>query len=177
MDTNKIFEEIKKIRNDNDFKGKLNFQKSEIKEANEQIQKLEDEIKKKHEKEFKLIKEIKELMDTEKNHEDNLICNELLKNKKKEYDEKKEELFNLLEKNAKSEKENREKILEKINKIEKSKEEIQDLYYIRNGKISLELEKTRYKILIKFGCYLYDNEKNKTLIDIINEERDKYKNN
>lgn len=177
MDTNIFFEEIYKIRKDDIIKGKIDFQEGEKKEANTQIQELEDHIKKSHEKEIKLIKEIKELMDNEVNHEDNLICNELSKDKKIKYDEKKEELFNLLEKNTKSEKENRERILEKIKKIEKSKEAIQNLIYIQNEKISLELEKTRYKILIKFGCYLYDNEKNKNLIDIINEEREKYKNN
>ena len=99
-------------------------------------------------------------------------CNDLKDKQKREYSKKKEELFNSLELNMKDGKKKREEILDLIKKIESSKEEIRKLEFSKTVNILGEVEKAKNNILIGFGNYIYDNEKNKKLIDILNEDID-----
>jgi hypothetical protein len=69
-------------------------------------------------------------------------------------------------------KKKREEILDLIKKIESSKEEIRKLEFSKTVNILGEVEKAKNNILIGFGNYIYDNEKNKKLIDILNEDID-----
>lgn len=168
--TDDFFSEIKKIKNDENLLKKIDWQTKEIDENKKKIQNYESEITKGHKKEFDLIKQIRDLNSDENNHEDSLICNELIKSKKTEYKDLYDKLYKNLEQNYKLEMDNRKKIIDRINKIEKAKEEIQNLIYAKDGGVAKEMEKTRYKVLIKYGNYLYDKENNKKLIDIINEQ-------
>ena len=149
-----FFSEIKKIKNDENLLKKFDWQKKEIDENKNKIQNYESEITKEHKKEFDLIKQIRDLNSDENNHEDSLICNELIKSKKTEYKNLYDKLYKNLEQNYKLEMDNRKKIIDRINKIETAKEEIQNLIYAKNKKIAKEMEKTRYKVLIKYGNYL-----------------------
>jgi hypothetical protein len=67
-------------------------------------------------------------------------------------------------------KKKREEILDLIKKIESSKEEIRKLEFSKTVNILGEVEKAKNNILIGFGNYIVDNEKNKKLIDILNED-------
>ena len=171
--SNIFYSNIEKIMKDEKLEKKIKFQMEEITKKEKEIKNLEKEIDSYHQKEIQIIIDLKEIMENEEYHENSLICNDLEKNYKKEYEELTETLYKNLEDNAKLEIEKRNKILDKINKIEKAKEDIRNIKYAKNNKIKAEIEKTRYKILIKYSNYLYDNEKNKRLIDIINEEINK----
>ena len=171
--SNIFYSNIEKIMKDEKLEKKIKFQMEEITKKEKEIKNLEKEIDSYHQKEIQIIIDLKEIMENEEYHENSLICNDLEKNYKKKYEELTETLYKNLEDNAKLEIEKRNKILDKINKIEKAKEDIRNIKYAKNNKIKAEIEKTRYKILIKYSNYLYDNEKNKRLIDIINEEINK----
>ena len=158
-----IFSNIESIKNDKDISSSISFKKQDI-------DKYEQEIDEKHKDEISLIIKIREIKENEINHKDKIICNELKDGKKEEYNKKKEELRKSLVSNMENGKKKREEILENIKKIESAKEEIINLEYLRTKSIFKELEKARNEILIGFGNYIYDNEKNKKLIDILNEK-------
>ena len=160
-----IFSNIESIKNDKDISSLISFKKQDIDKYKQEIKKYEQEIDEKHKDEISLIIKIREIQENEINHKDKIICSELK-------DEKKEELFKSLVSNMENGKKKREEILENIKKIESAKEEIINLEYSRTKSIFKELEKARNEILIGFGNYIYDNEKNKKLIDILNEDID-----
>ena len=165
-----IFSNIESIKNDKDISSLISFKKQDIDECEREIKKYEQEIDEKHKDEISLIIKIREIKENEINHKDKIICNELKDGKKEEYNKKKEELRKSLVSNMENGKKKREEILENIKKIESAKEEIINLEYLRTKSIFKELEKARNEILIGFGNYIYDNEKNKKLIDILNEK-------
>ena len=165
-----FFSNIDSIKNDKNISDRISFQKLNIDKYEEQIEKYEKDIEKKHTDEISLIAKLREIKGDEKNHKDNLICNELKDKKKLEYTKKKEELFKSLELNMEDGKKKREEILDLIKGIESSKKEIRKLEYSKTQSIFKELEIAKNNILIGFGNYIYDNEKNKKLIDILNEE-------
>jgi multidrug efflux pump subunit AcrB len=165
-----FFLNIDSIKNDKNISSSITFQEKDIEKYEKEIQEFEKEIDKKHKDEISLIVKIREIKENEKNHKDNIICNDLKEEKEEEYKKKTEKLFNSLKLNMKDGKKKREEILENINKIESAKEEIIRLKYTRTQSIFKELEKARNEILIGFGNYIYDNEKNKKLIDILNEK-------
>lgn len=167
--------DIEEIKNDKEINSQINYRKEEIDNANKKIKEIEKEIKDKHKKEFNNISKIRKLIEDEENYENQLICNKLLSPKEKDINELYKELYNDLEKNTKFEIENREKINNEILKIEKMNEEILELNKKKYQKIAAEMEKSRYKLLINFGHFLYDYDKNKKLIDIINEKIKKEK--
>ena len=165
-----IFSNIESIKNDKDISSLISFKKQDIDKYKQEIKKYEQEIDEKHKDEISLIIKIREIKENEINHKDKIICNELKDGKKEEYNKKKEELRKSLVSNMENGKKKREEILENIKKIESAKEEIINLEYLRTKSIFKELEKARNEILIGFGNYIYDNEKNKKLIDILNEK-------
>ena len=165
-----IFSNIESIKNDKDISSSISFKKQDIDKYEQEIKKYEQEIDEKHKDEISLIIKIREIKENEINHKDKIICNELKDGKKEEYNKKKEELRKSLVSNMENGKKKREEILENIKKIESAKEEIINLEYSRTKSIFKELEKARNEILIGFGNYIYDNEKNKKLIDILNEK-------
>jgi hypothetical protein len=165
-----IFSNIESIKNDKDISSSISFKKQDIDKYEQEIKKYEQEIDEKHKDEISLIIKIREIKENEINHKDKIICNELKDGKKEEYNKKKEELRKSLVSNMENGKKKREEILENIKKIESAKEEIINLEYLRTKSIFKELEKARNEILIGFGNYIYDNEKNKKLIDILNEK-------
>ena len=165
-----IFSNIESIKNDKDISSLISFKKQDIDKYEQEIKKYEQEIDEKHKDEISLIIKIREIKENEINHKDKIICNELKDGKKEEYNKKKEELRKSLVSNMENGKKKREEILENIKKIESAKEEIINLEYLRTKSIFKELEKARNEILIGFGNYIYDNEKNKKLIDILNEK-------
>ena len=165
-----IFSNIESIKNDKDISSLISFKKQDIDKYKQEIKKYEQEIDEKHKDEISLIIKIREIQENEINHKDKIICSELKDGKKEEYNKKKEELRKSLVSNMENGKKKREEILENIKKIESAKEEIINLEYSRTKSIFKELEKARNEILIGFGNYIYDNEKNKKLIDILNEK-------
>ena len=165
-----IFSNIESIKNDKDISSLISFKKQDIDKYKQEIKKYEQEIDEKHKDEISLIIKIREIQENEINHKDKIICSELKDGKKEEYNKKKEELRKSLVSNMENGKKKREEILENIKKIESAKEEIINLEYLRTKSIFKELEKARNEILIGFGNYIYDNEKNKKLIDILNEK-------
>jgi hypothetical protein len=171
--SNNFHSEIEKIMKDEKLEKQIKWQMNEITKYEKEIKDWDKEIDSYHQEEIKIIYDLRAIMENEEYHENSLICNDLKKNDKRKYEELTETLYKNLEDNAKLEIEKRNKILDKINKIEKAKEDIRDIKYAKNKKIKAEIEKTIYKILIKYSNYLYDNEKNKRLIDIIKEEINK----
>ena len=165
-----IFSNTESIKNDKDISSLISFKKQDIDKYKQEIKKYEQEIDEKHKDEISLIIKIREIQENEINHKDKIICSELKDGKKEEYNKKKEELRKSLVSNMENGKKKREEILENIKKIESAKEEIINLEYSRTKSIFKELEKARNEILIGFGNYIYDNEKNKKLIDILNEK-------
>ncbi len=165
-----FFSNIESIKNDKDISSSITFKKQDIDKCEQEIKKCEQEIDEKHKDEISLIVKIREIKENEENHIDNIICSDLKDGKKEEYKKKKEELLKSLVSNMEIGKKKREKILENIKEIESAKEDIINLKYSRTKKIFKELEKTRNEIFIGFGHYIYDNEKNKKLIDILNEK-------
>jgi hypothetical protein len=169
-----IFSNIESIKNDKDISSSISFKKQDIDKYEQEIKKYEQEIDEKHKDEISLIIKIREIKENEINHKDKIICNELKDGKKEEYNKKKEELRKSLVSNMENGKKKREEILENINKIESAKEEIIRLKYTRTQSIFKELEKARNEILIGFSNYIYDNENNKKLIDILNDKKNNY---
>jgi len=165
-----FFSNINSIRNDKNISDSISFQQKDINKYEKEIKDYIDDIDEKHRNEITLINKIREINEDEANHIDNIICNELEDKKKDEYQKKREELFRTLNLNIMDGKKKREEILDFIKKIEDSKEEIRKLEYSRSYSIFKELEKARNNILIGFSDYIYDNEKNKKLIDILNEK-------
>ena len=167
-----FFSNIDSIKNDKKISDSIYFQKLDIDKYEKEIEKSEKDIEKKHAYEISLIAKLRKIEGDEKNHIDNIICNDLKYKQKSEYNKKKEELFNSLELNMEDGKKKREEILENIKKIESAKEEIIRLKYTRTESIFKELEKAKNEILIGFSNYIHDNENNKKLIDILNEDID-----
>jgi len=165
-----FFSNINSIRNDKNISDSISFQQKDINKYEKEIKDYIDDIDEKHRNEITLINKIREINEDEANHIDNIICNELEDKKKDEYQKKREELFRTLNLNIMDGKKKREGVLDFIKKIEDSKEEIRKLEYSRSYSIFKELEKARNNILIGFSDYIYDNEKNKKLIDILNEK-------
>jgi chromosome segregation ATPase len=161
-----LFSKIDSIKNDVIINDKITFKKRDIDKYEKEIEEYEKEIDKKLRKEISLINKLREIDEDENNHIDNIICNKLKDEKNEDYKNKKDELFESLRKGIKYEE---TKILNYIQSIESSKEEIRKLEFARSQSIFTELEKTRNKILIKFGDYIYDYEENKKLIDILSE--------
>jgi hypothetical protein len=161
-----FFLNIDSIKNDKNISSSITFQEKDIEKYEKEIQEFEKEIDKKHKDEISLIVKIREIKENEKNHKDNIICNDLKEEKEEEYKKKREKLFNSLKLNMEDGKKKREEILENINKIESAKEEIIRLKYTRTQSIFKELEKARNEILIGFSNYIYDNENNKKLIKL-----------
>ena len=164
-----IFSNIDSIKNDKKTSDSISFQKLNIKKYKEEIEKCEKDIEKKHKDEISLITEIRKIKENEKNHIDNIICNNLRDDKQVEYTKKKEELLKSLKSNMEDGKNKREEILDLIKGIESSKEEIRKVEYAKTQSIFKELEIARNKILIGFSNYIYDSEENKKLIDILND--------
>ena len=164
-----IFSNIDSIKSDKNTSDSISFQKLNIKKYKEEIEKCEKDIEKKHKDEISLIIEIRKIKEDEKNHIDNIICNNLKDDKQVEYTKKEKELFNSLESNMEDGKKKREEILDLIKRIESSKEEIRKVEYAKTQSIFKELEIARNKILIGFSNYIYDSEENKKLIDILND--------
>lgn len=164
-----FFSNINSIRNNKNISDSISFQQKDINKYEKEIKEYIDDMDKKHLNEITLITKIREINDDESNHIDNIICNELEDKKKDEYQKKREELFRTLNLNIMDGKKKREEILDFVKKIEDSKEEIRKLEYSRSKSIFTELEKASNNILIGFSDYIYDNEKNKKLIDILNE--------
>ena len=161
-----LFSKIDSIKNDVIINDKITFKKKDIDKYEKEIEEYEKEIDKKLRKEISLINKLREINEDENNHIDNIICNDLKDGKNEEYINNKAELFESLRSGIKYEE---TKILNYIQSIESSKEEIRKLEFARSQSIFTELEKTRNKILIKFGDYIYDYEENKKLIDILSE--------
>ena len=164
-----IFSNIESIKNDENTFNSISFQEKDINKYEKEIEEYEKDIEKKHKDEISLITEIRKIKENEKNHIDNIICNDLKDDKKVEYMTKKEKLFNSLNSNMVDGKKKREDILALIKKIESSKEEIRKVEYAKTKSIFKELEIARNKILIGFSNYIYDSEENKKLIDILND--------
>ena len=165
-----FFSNIDYIKNDKKISDSIYFQKLDIDKYEKEIEKSEKDIEKKHAYEISLIAKLREIKGDEQNHIDNIICNDLKDKQKSDYNKKKEELFNSLESNMEDGKKKREEILDLIKKIESSKEEIRKLEFSKTVNILGEVEKAKNNILIGFGNYIVDNEKNKKLIDILNED-------
>ena len=165
-----IFSNIDSIKSDKNTSDSISFQKLNIDKYEKEIEEYEKDIEKKHKDEISLIIEIRKIKENEKNHIDNIICNDLKDKQKSDYNKKKEELFNSLESNMEDGKKKREEILDLIKRIESSKEEIRKVEYAKTQSIFKELEIARNKILIGFSNYIYDIEENKKLIDILNED-------
>ena len=164
-----IFSNIESIKNDENTFNSISFQEKDINKYEKEIEEYEKDIEKKHKDEISLITEIRKIKENEKNHIDNIICNDLKDDKKVEYMTKKEKLFNSLNSNMVDGKKKREDILALIKKIESSKEEIRKVKYAKTQSIFKEIEIARNKILIGFSNYIYDSEENKKLIDILND--------
>ena len=160
-----FFSNINSIRNDKNISDSISFQQKDINKYEKEIKDYIDDMDEKHLNEITLITKIREINEDESNHIDNIICNELEDKKKDEYQKKREELFRTLNLNIMDGKKKREEILDFVKKIEDSKEEIRKLEYSRSQSIFTELEKARNNILIGFSDYIYDNEKNKKLIN------------
>ena len=161
-----LFSKIDSIKNNVEISNKITFQKRDIDKYEKEIEEYEKEIDEKLRKEISLISKLREIKEDEKNHIDNIICNELKDGISEDYKNKKNELFDSLKTGIEYEE---SRILKNIKSIESSKEEIRKLEFARSQSIFTELEKTRNKILIKFGDYIYDYEENKKLIDILSE--------
>ena len=162
-----LFSAIDRFKNNEEISQQITFKKKDIDKYEKNIEEYEKEIDKKLKKELSLISKLREIKEDEKNHIDNIICNELKDEKKEDYINNKNELFDSLRSGIKSEE---GKILENIENIESSKEEIRKLEFTRSQSIFTELEKTRNQILIEYGDYIYDYEENKKLIDILNDK-------
>ena len=162
-----LFSAIDSIKNNEKISQQITFKKKDIDKYEKNIEEYEKEIDKKLKKELSLISKLREIKEDEKNHIDNIICNELKDEKREDYINNKNELFESLKSGIKYEE---GKILENIENIESSKEEIRNLEFTRSQSIFTELEKTRNQILIKFGDFIYDYEENKKLIDILNDK-------
>jgi len=165
-----LFSAIDQIKKNENFSEKIAFKKRDIDKYEKEIEDYEKDIDKKLRKELSLISELRKIKEDEKNHIDNIICNELKDEKREDYINIKNELFDSLRLGIKYEE---GKIIECIENIESSKEEIRKLEFARSQSIFTELEKTRNQILIKFGDYIYDNEENKKLIEIL-ENKNNY---
>ena len=162
-----LFSAIDSIKNNEKISQQITFKKKDIDKYEKNIEEYEKEIDKKLKKELSLISKLREIKEDEKNHIDNIICNDLKDEKNEDYINNKNELFDSLKLGIKYEE---GKILENIENIESSKEEIRNLEFTRSQSIFTELEKTRNQILIKFGNFIYDYEENKKLIDILNDK-------
>ena len=162
-----LFSAIDSIKNNEKISQQITFKKKDIDKYEKNIEEYEKEIDKKLKKELSLISKLREIKEDEKNHIDNIICNDLKDEKNEDYINNKNELFDSLKLGIKYEE---GKILENIENIESSKEEIRNLEFTRSQSIFTELEKTRNQILIKYGDYIYDYEENKKLIDILNDK-------
>ena len=162
-----LFSAIDRFKNNEEISQQITFKKKDIDKYEKNIEEYEKEIDKKLKKELSLISKLREIKEDEKNHIDNIICNDLKDEKNEDYINNKNELFDSLKLGIKYEE---GKILENIENIESSKEEIRNLEFTRSQSIFTELEKTRNQILIKFGDFIYDYEENKKLIDILNDK-------
>ena len=167
MEFKNKLEEIRKIEQ-NDL---IKIPQDNIKKSEQLIELYKKEIEDEYNKGFQIIKNIRKLSEKEENHKDNLICNELKENKKKELEVLNKQLDEIIENNVKVEKEKNKMIIEEIKKIEKNKSLIRDYDISTNDKIRKEIEKTKYEALLKFGNYIYDNEQNKNLLQILNQQQ------
>ena len=168
MNKENFFSKINEIKNNEDISTRIIIQKKEIEKYEKLIEEYEKDIDTKIKKDISLISKLREINEEENNHKDNIICNDLKDDKNEDYENKKEELFKSLKLGTKYEEDN---ILNLIDNIESSKEEIRKLEFSRSQSILTELEKARNRILIEYGGYIYDNEQNKKLIDILDEKK------
>ena len=165
-----LFSAIDRIKKNEKISEKITIKKKEIDKYEKEIEVYEKDIDKKLRKELSLISKLREIKEDEKNHIDNIIWNELKDEKREDYKNIKNDLFDSLRLGIKYEE---EKIFEHIKNIESSKEEIRKLEFARSQSIFTELEKTRNQILIKYGDFIYDYEENKKLIEIL-ENKNNY---
>ena len=164
--TKEFSKSIEKIKKDEDIENKIKWQKNDINKYEKEIKDMNDTLEFKHKEEISLIKKIREINEDKNNHIDNLICNDLKQDKDTKFINLKKDLFTKLEENIKLEIEYKEKILERIEKIENCKKNIESLEETKIKRINLEIEKAKNGILLDLGNYIYDNEKNKKLINI-----------
>ena len=162
-------EKLEEIRKDEEINKWIQIAEDEIKKSEDLIENYEKEIKEEYNKGFKVIEKIRKINEKEQNHKDNLICNELKENYKKKLEELNEQLDKIIENNLIVEKEKNKMIIKEINNIEEKKSSIIEKELERNNKIKKEIEKTKYESLIKYGNYIYDDEKNKKLIEILEQ--------
>lgn len=168
MNKENFFSKIDEIKNNKEIVENIIYKKRDIEKYEKQIEDFENDIDTKIKKDLSLICKLREINEEEKNHKDNIICNDLKDDKNEDYLNKKEELFESLKLGTKYEE---DKILNLIDNIESSKEEIRQIEFSRSQRILTELEKARNRILIEYGSYIYDNEQNKKLIDILDEKK------
>ena len=90
-----IFFFLYSIKNDKKTSDSISFQKLNIKKYKEEIEKCEKDIEKKHKDEISLITEIRNIIENEKNHIDNIICNDLKDDKQVEYTKKKRRIIKI----------------------------------------------------------------------------------
>ena len=90
-----IFSNIDSIKSDKNTSDSISFQKLNIDKYEKEIEEYEKDIEKKHKDEISLIIEIRKIKENEKNHIDNIICNDLKDDKQVEYTKKKRRIIKI----------------------------------------------------------------------------------